>query len=59
MTSRKNTFHKITAETCVMKFTGKYKKIRKGVYKLIMESPFKFERVYNEDILETEEMEIK
>ena len=56
MTSRKNTFHQITAETCVMKFTGKYKKIRKGVYKLIMESPFKFERVYKDDILEIEEL---
>ena len=54
MSSTKNTFHQITAETCVMKFTGKYKKIRKGVYKLIMESPFKFERVYKDDILEIE-----
>ena len=54
MTSRKKTFHQITAETCVMKFTGKYKKIRKGVYKLIMESPFKFERVYKDEILEIE-----
>ena len=54
MTSIKNCYHQITAETCVMKFTGKYKKIRKGVYKLIMESPFKFERVYKDEILEIE-----
>ena len=37
-----------------MKFTGKYKKLRKGVYKLVMESPFKFERVYKDEILEIE-----
>lgn len=56
MTSTKNTYHQVTAETCVMKFTGKYKKLRKGVYKLVIESPFKFERVYKEDILEIEEL---
>ena len=54
MTSTKNNYHQITAETYVMKFTGKYKKIRKGVYKLVMESPFKFERVYKDEILELE-----
>lgn len=56
MTSTKNTYHPITAETCGMKFKGKYKKLRKGVYKLIMELPFKFERVYKEDILEIDDM---
>lgn len=56
MTSTNNIYHYITAETCGMKFIGNYKKLRKGVYKLIMESPFKFERVYKEDILEMDEI---
>lgn len=35
---------------------GKYEKLRKGVYKLTMEIPFKFERDYKEDILESDEL---
>ena len=56
MTPTKNTYHQITAETEAMKFTGKYKKLRKGVYKLIMETPFRFERVYKDEILEIDAM---
>ena len=56
MTSTKNTYHQITANYCGLNVNGKYKKINKDTYKLIMEIPFKFERTYKEDILEIEEL---
>ena len=48
--------HSITKENNGLCLTEKYEKIRKGDYKLTMEIPFKFERVYQEDILEVDEI---
>lgn len=56
MAKKTDIYNPIKAENNGLRLKGKYKKLRKGEYRLIMEEPTHFEREYKEDILEVEEM---